>query len=137
MASRISKNWISCCLVSMFLCTTSIADPIATVKDVMLGLTIPSSDFVWGVEDEPADDAAWDEVRLNAVMLVESANLLLAPERARDGEKWASEAAALIAAARVTIAAVDARDFDGVIDSGEAIYDSCESCHASYMLPSE
>ena len=137
MASRISKNCVSYCLSLLLVCSTSIADPVATVKDVMLGLTIPNSDFIWGVEEEPVDDGGWDAIRLNAVMLAESANLLIAPGRARDGDVWASEARALIAAAGVTVSAVDAKDFDGVIDSGEAIYNTCETCHATYLLPSE
>ena len=136
MASRFAKYCSSCCVALLLVCTTSIADPVATVKDVMLGLTIPNSDFIWGVEEEPVDDAGWEAIRLNAVMLGESANLLMAPDRAGDGETWANQARALIAAAGITVAAVDAKDFDGVIDSGEAIYNSCETCHATNSLPS-
>jgi len=110
-------------------------ETVATVKDVMLGLTIPNSDFIWGVEEEPTDDLGWAEIRLNAIMLAESANLLLAEGRAREGDTWASQASALATAARVTISAVDSKDFDGVIDSGEAIYNTCESCHTVYLLP--
>ena len=137
MASRFEKYCLSCCVASLLVCTASIADSVATVKDVMLGLTIPNSDFIWGVEEEPVDDAGWDAIRLNAVMLAESANMLMAPERAREGDIWATEARALIAAAGTTVSAVDAKDFDGVIDSGEAIYNTCETCHATYLLPSE
>lgn len=137
MASRIVNYCLSSCLFLLLVCTTSIADPVATVKDVMLGLTIPNSDFIWGVEEEPVDDPGWDAIRLNAVMLAESANLLMTPERAREGDTWTTEARALIAAAGTTVSAVDAKDFDGVIDSGEAIYNTCETCHATYLLPSE
>ena len=137
MASRFAKYCSTCCVALLLVCTAGIADPGATVKDVMLGLTIPNSDFIWGVEEEPLDDAGWDAIRLNAVMLGESANLLMAPERSRDGETWENQARALIAAAGITVAAVDAKEFDGVIDSGEAIYNTCETCHATYLLPSE
>lgn len=136
MASRISKNCVSYFLLLLLVCTSGVAEPVATVKDVMLGLTIPNSDFIWGVEEEPTSDAGWDEIRTNAVMLAESARMLMAEGRAREGDKWNSEARALIAASGVTILAVKNRDFDGVIDSGEAIYSTCESCHTSYLLPS-
>lgn len=139
MASMISKCTVSILLGLLLVSVTGMADssttePVATVKDVMLGLTIPNSDFIWGVEEEPADDAGWDDIRLNAVMLAESANLLMAEGRARDGEIWTEQARALIAAAKVTVSAVHAKDFDDVIDSGEAIYDTCESCHMVYLV---
>ena len=136
MASRTANYRVSCLLVSLLVCTTGVADPVATVKDVMLGLTIPSSDFIWGVEEKPANKADWNAIRLNAVMLAESANLLLAPGRAHEGETWNNQARALADAATVAKAAAEARDFDGLIDSGETIYNSCESCHNVYLLQS-
>lgn len=138
MILTIAKSCAPVFLVALLVSASGMADstapdPIATVKDVMLGLTVPTSDFVWGVEEEPVDDAGWDAIRLNAAMLAESANLLTAEGRAREGETWTSEVLALVAAASVTISAVTAKDFEGVIDSGEAIYNTCESCHSVYL----
>lgn len=140
MNSTIARYFISVTIATLLAGVSAAADSpatetVATVKDVMLGLTIPNSDFIWGVEEEPTDDFGWAEIRLNAIMLAESANLLLAEGRAREGDTWAQEARALATAAKVTISAVDAKDFEGVIDSGEAIYNTCESCHMVYLLP--
>ncbi len=141
MASMFVKFFVPVFLAALLASASGTADStmpesVATVKDVMLGLTIPNSDFIWGVEEEPVDDAGWDEIRLNAVMLAESANLLMAEGRAREGDIWTSEARALVAAATVAKSAAEARDFEGVIDSGEGIYNTCESCHMVYLLPS-
>jgi len=72
--------------------------PVATVKDVMDYIVIPSSEFVFnavsstqganGAEDKaPKTDADWAEVRKHAVLLSEAANLLMVPGRHVAGPK--------------------------------------------------
>ena len=53
----------------------------ATVKEVMVTMTIPSSDAIFDAAYEPPnDDEQWVAVRKNAVMLVESGKLLMTSE---------------------------------------------------------
>ena len=72
--------------------------PVATVKDVMDFIVIPSSEFVFnavsstqgpnGAEDKaPKTDADWAEVRKYAVLLSEAGNLLMVPGRHVAGPK--------------------------------------------------
>jgi hypothetical protein len=74
--------------------------PVATIKDLMLGLIDPAADAVWlsvttvvgaagTVDTAPKTDDDWNKVRYGAMTLVEGANLLLMPGRhvARPGEK--------------------------------------------------
>jgi hypothetical protein len=108
--------------------------PVATVKDVMDDIVIPSSEFVFnavstvqgpnGVEDKaPKNDAEWAEVRKHALLLSEAGNLLMVPGRHIAGpndksnnpgsELEPSQMEALVAKNRATFA----RRARGLIDA--------------------
>ena len=58
---------------------------VGTVKEIMLAITIPTSNDVFNAASEPPkDDAGWSRARHQALALAESSNLLLMPERARN-----------------------------------------------------
>jgi hypothetical protein len=100
----------------------------------MLGLTIPSSDVLFQVgEKPPADDATWDRVAANAVMLAESGNMLLTGTRDLAQPEWTQHARELVARAKVAADAAAKRDVDAVLEAGNGIYEVCEACHARYM----
>lgn len=72
--------------------------PVATVKDVMDFIVIPSSEFVFNsvsstegpngpVEKQPRNDAEWAEVKKNALLLSEAGNLLMVRGRHVAGAK--------------------------------------------------
>jgi hypothetical protein len=76
----------------------SSAKPVATVKDVMDFIVIPSSEFVFNsvsstegpngpVEKQPRTDAEWTEVKKHALLLSEAGNLLMVPGRHVAGPK--------------------------------------------------
>lgn len=109
-------------------------EPLATSRQVMLGLTIPAADVVWNVGSEaPADDLAWEKVTANAVMIAESGYLLLAPPRHPGQPEWTEQAEAMIAAAKAAAEASQRRNLDGVMEAGDALYGACESCHDKFM----
>lgn len=74
--------------------------PVATIKDIMLGIIDPSADVVWNsvasvsdstgvVNQLPKTEEEWEVVRLAALRVLEAANLLMIPGRhvARPHEK--------------------------------------------------
>ena len=82
------------------------AAPVATVKQVMDGMVAPSSMFIWdsvsttvsaaGIDEKmPRTDEDWAQVATNAALIVESANLLVDPERALDAKDWPAMAKAM------------------------------------------
>ena len=80
----------------------------SSVKEVMLGMTIPASDYIWSIQEQPEDEAVWDLVRLNADKLAQSANLLLDESRSETSaadrvvaDARASAEAVLAAAAQI------------------------------------
>lgn len=106
----------------------------ATARQVMLGLTIPATDVVWGVAAAaPADDVAWDKVVASALMVAESGNLLLTGPRNPQQADWTQMVQEMIKHARAAAAAAEKHDADGVSAAGDELYAACDSCHNKYM----
>jgi hypothetical protein len=107
--------------------------PVATVKQVMAGITVPASNAVFAVAGEaPADDAGWQSVETSALTVAESANLLLIKPRAIDDQEWRQYSLALIDAGLKAAQAAQAKNADAVSIAGDDMYNVCEQCHAKY-----
>jgi hypothetical protein len=108
--------------------------PVATVKQVMLGITIPASNAVFAVAGEaPKDDAGWQAIEASALAVAESGNLLLMKPRAVDDKEWKQFALALVDAGAKAAEAARAKDADKASTAGDDLYNTCEQCHAKYM----
>ena len=109
------------------------------------------------VEKAPKTDDDWKALRRHAITLAEAGNLLLIPGRpvAKPGEKaedervdltpeeiearvkqdpaaWVMSAHGLHDAVVESLKAVDARDVKALLDAGDALDQSCETCHRRY-----
>jgi len=147
----------------------------AGIQDIMAHMIDPAADFLWesvsttvtaeGIEDkQPRTDAEWNEVRRHAIVLTESANLILMEGRhvAREGKQLedhgtpgnltAAEAEQAIAADRATfvafaqalhdsgvafLKAADDRNPQAMLDAGETMDQVCESCHLKFWYPGQ
>lgn len=137
----------------------SVVDPAA---DVVWGAveTIVSAK---GVEERfPRNDEEWRNVRRSAIVLLEAGNLLKIPGRsvAKPGEKsenpgielapekiqelvdkdrtsWNNYAQALHDATLDALKTIDAKDPEGLLNSGDGIYQACEKCHMHYWYPED
>jgi hypothetical protein len=106
----------------------------ATTRQVMLGITIPTSDVIFQVGAKaPADDKEWEKVAANAAALAESANLLMVGTRVVDHDEWIKDAQALIATAKEAGQAAQEKNVDKVLAAGDKIYETCDTCHKKYM----
>jgi cytochrome c553 len=106
----------------------------ATTRQVMLGITIPTSDFLFQLGDKPpTSDAEWEKVVASALVLAESGQMLLTGTRNLDQPEWTQRAQALIDAAKLAAAAAQEKDVERVLDAGNTIYESCDGCHQKYM----
>ncbi len=116
-----------------------------------------------GVEEKmPRTDEEWKEVRRHAIALTEGANLLLVPGRhvAKPGEKAddpkvemsPEEIEAAINQDRATfqklahglqetlapvLDAIEKKNPEGLLNSGDAIDRACERCHLRYWYPKD
>ena len=117
---------------------------IATVKQVMRGITMPSAQIIWDsvstivdergtIENAPKTDAEWAVVGANAAALAESANMLMASDRAVDKENWMKFATALRDSAMTALKSADNKDTAGILAVGEVINASCDACHERYQ----
>jgi hypothetical protein len=108
--------------------------PVASVKQVMLGITVPASNAVFAVAGEaPADDAAWQAVEASAMAVAESGNLLLMKPRAVDDQEWKQYAIAMVDAGTKAAVAARAKNAEQTGLAGDDMYNVCEQCHAKYM----
>ena len=109
-------------------------ETIATTRQVMLGITGPTSDVVFQVgAAAPKDAAEWEKVQASAAALAESANLLMTGPRAVDQQEWATWCKTLIKTSKLAAEAAQERNVDKVLDAGNQVYEVCDGCHKKYM----
>jgi cytochrome c556 len=144
-----------------------------SLQDIMLSLIDPAADEVWeSVSEEwdkdgyrerkPVTGEDWQAVRKRAVVLLEAANLLLAPDRAvadtgkkldddgvagildaagvanaiaADRQGYESFSVALRETAREIVAAADAKSVTTLRVLGERLDAVCEACHVRFWYP--
>lgn len=154
---------------------TSPLKPTAGIQDIMANMIDPSADFLWesvsstvteqGTEEkQPRTDEEWNEVRRHALILTESANLLLIEGRhvAREGRRLedhgtpgnltleqveqaiANDRATFVAfgqalhdAGAALLKAADNKDVQGIMNGGEVLDEVCESCHLKFWYPGQ
>jgi hypothetical protein len=116
--------------------------PVATVRQIMQGIVGPAAKVVFesvsttvsveGIEEKaPKTDAEWEAVGNSAAALVESANLMTVGNRAIDAD-WTKMSQALADAGVVALQAIEAKNAEALLASGEAINESCNACHRKY-----
>jgi hypothetical protein len=117
--------------------------PVATVRQIMQGIVGPAAKVVFesvsttvsfeGVEEKaPKTQAEWEAVGNSAAALVESANLMMVGNRAIDAD-WTKISQALADAGIVALKAIEAKNAEALLASGEAINESCNACHRKYL----
>jgi hypothetical protein len=113
---------------------TPASAPVANARQIMLGLVIPAADVVWSAANEaPADDAAWEKIQANAVMITEAGNMLQVAPRVVDQDEWLANAKALAETSSAAAQAAAEKNLDRLSDAGNNMYDVCDKCHAKYM----
>ena len=80
----------------------------------------------------PTTDEGWEAVRVAALDLAASHELLLASDVAPDNESWGTYARGMAAQAEVAAAAAAAHDDDALFNAGGAIYNVCSGCHQQF-----
>jgi hypothetical protein len=137
----------------------SIVDPSADELWEAVSTTVDAT----GVHDKfPKTDEEWKAARRNAIRLIEGSNLLLISGRqvAKAGEKsenpgielephemevlinqdratFTKLAHGLHDSAMVALNAIDAKDKEALLNSGDGIDQACENCHVKYWYPNE
>jgi hypothetical protein len=153
-------------VVSEFLPTASVQEIMHSIIDPNIDFvwnSVASVSTKKGTEDRrPKTDEDWQQVKQHALVVLEASNLLLIEGRpvATPGASTSADkvelgpdeiqklieanradfvqyAHALHATVSQTIAAIDAKDAEGLIEYGSAIDHVCEGCHKQFWYPND
>jgi cytochrome c553 len=106
---------------------------VGTMSDLMVKIIYPSSDALFYIESRtPKTDAEWTVLEGQALMVAESANLLMMPGRARDQKQWMADSKLMLDAGAAAVTAAKAKDVAAISALSEQLMESCTSCHRHY-----
>src|SRR5688500_691725 len=106
---------------------------VGTMSDLMVKIIYPASDALFYIESRtPKTDSEWTVLEGQALMVAESANLLMMPGRARDQKQWMADAKLMLDAGAAAVAAATAKDVAAISALSEQLMESCTSCHRHY-----
>ena len=115
------------------------AAPVATprnvgsMSDLMVKIIYPTSDALFYVESRtPQTDAEWTVLEGQALMLAESANLLMMPGRARDQKQWMADARLMLDAGARAVKAAKTKNVEAIAALSDDLLASCTTCHRHY-----
>ncbi|MYA07927.1 MAG: hypothetical protein F4060_12055 [Holophagales bacterium] len=106
-------------------------EPIGTMSELMIKLMYPASDAILYVESRaPTNEVEWNELQAQALLLAESANLIMMPSRVvGDADEWMRDARLMFDAGAAAYEAALEQDLEALIALNEQVYMSCVVCH--------
>ena len=108
--------------------------PAASILELMKSVVVPASDTVFGVGKEaPKNDKDWAAVQDSAAKLNEAAKQMMRQAPSTNGANWVKYSKTMSDAVESAGRAAKAKNVDAVLDSGDALYGTCEDCHKQYM----
>lgn len=106
---------------------------VGSMSELMVKIIYPTSDAVFYIESRtPKDEAEWNAFEGQALMLAESANLLMMPGRARDQKQWMADAKLMLDAGAAAVKAAKSRNVEAVSAVSDQLLESCTTCHKHY-----
>jgi hypothetical protein len=106
---------------------------VGTMSELMVKFIYPASDALFYIETRtPKTDAEWGVLEGQALLVAESANLLMLPGRARDQKQWIVDAKLMLDAGAAALTAVKAKDVAAIAALSDQLLESCTSCHRHY-----
>ena len=107
--------------------------PVATISQIMVAITLPYSDALLYIQrNPPKDDRDWEALQMQALMLAESGNLLMIQGRAKNQGQWMKDARLLVEAGAAAVKATRAKDLQAVLALNDQIVNSCITCHTQF-----
>ena len=103
------------------------------MSELMVDIIYPASDAVFYISTRtPSTSEEWMALQGQTLMLAESANLLMMPDRARDLDQWMSDARLMLDAGEAAYRAAKDRDVAALEALSDPLYESCVTCHQHY-----
>ena len=112
--------------------------PAGTVAELMSKVIYPTSNAVFYIaRGLPKTQAKWEELQGQTLMLAESANLLMMPDRAADQYRWMKDAKLLLDVGTLAFKAAMTKNGKALNALSDQLLTSCDTCHADYRPDSE
>jgi hypothetical protein len=106
---------------------------VGTMSELMVDLISPASDAVFYIATRiPQTGEEWMLLQGQTLMLAESANLLMMPDRARDLDQWMADARLMLDAGEAAYRAAKDRDVAALEALSDQLQASCVTCHRRY-----
>jgi hypothetical protein len=106
---------------------------VGTMSELMVDVIFPTSNEIFYVgRTDTKTGKEWEDLKNNALMLAESANLLMADNRAKDQDRWMKDAQLLREVGDKAFKAAKAKDLEGLKALNADLYEACQSCHEHY-----
>ena len=106
---------------------------VGSMSDLMVKIIYPTSDALFYIESRtPTTDAEWNALEGQALMLAETANLLMMPGRARDQKQWMADSKLMLDAGAAAVKAVKSKNVEAISALSDQLLESCTSCHKHY-----
>ena len=106
--------------------------PVGSMSQLMIYIFYPASDALFYIErTPPKTDVEWNAVRNQALTLAEAGNLLMLPNRVREGD-WNKDARMLVDVGTKAFKAAMAKDIPGIVALNQELNDACVVCHVQY-----
>jgi hypothetical protein len=100
----------------------------------MIGIIEPTSGFVFeAASNTPQQPEQWTALENGALMLAESANLLMIGGRARNEAEWERWATALRETSETAMKAARAKDAAAIETASDEVYQTCGGGHKTYV----
>ena len=109
------------------------AQALGTMSELMVKIIYPTSDAIFYISTrQPTSESEWNDLQAKALMLSESANLLMMPGRARDQDQWMADAKLMREAGAAAFRAAKRKDVAALEALNDQLYTSCTTCHQHY-----
>ena len=109
------------------------ARAVGTMSEFMLEVVFPTSNEIFYVgRNEEKTERDWIDLRKNALMMAEAANLLMSDTRAKDKDRWMRDAKLLWDVGDKAYKLAKAKDLEGLKALNDDLYEACQLCHVHY-----
>ncbi len=103
------------------------------MSELMVKIIYPASDAIFYISSRtPETDAEWATLQGQALVVAESANLIMMPRRAYDKDRWMRDSKLMLDAGRAAYKAAMEKDVEALVALSDQMYQSCVVCHLHY-----